>query len=193
MIDRTRTSISAYHLAVAPDLSETQKSNAGKLIIMGLDNLTDPITGELIPNASDILKQSIYRFNVPSFQQQPIEVRLGNTSVKTAGTPTFSDTTITLHDFVGIETYNVLYAWQSLSFNIKTGRVGLASDYKKTAYMIEYATDFSKVVRVWKLYGVWITNLSKDEFDISSNAQEVKINCSLSYDWAEPEDPNQII
>lgn len=192
-MDKTRTEISAYHLAVAPDSFETQKSNAGKFIVMGLDNLTDPITGQLIPNASDILKQSIFSFEAPSFQQAPIEVRLGNTSVKTAGTPTFADTTITLHDFVGIDTYNVLYAWQALSFNIKTGRVGLAKDYKKTAYMIEYSTDFSRVIRVWKLYGVWVTNLRKDGFDVSQNANEVKIQCSLSYDWAEPEDPNQLI
>lgn len=192
-MDKTRTEISAYHLAVAPDSFETQKSNAGKFIVMGLDNLTDPITGQLIPNASDILKQSIFSFEAPSFQQAPIEVRLGNTSVKTAGTPTFADTTINLHDFVGIDTYNVLYAWQALSFNIKTGRVGLAKDYKKTAYMIEYSTDFSRVIRVWKLYGVWVTNLRKDGFDVSQNANEVKIQCSLSYDWAEPEDPNQII
>ena len=192
-MDRTRTDISAYHLAVQPDSFETQKSNAGKFIVMGLDNLVDPITGNLIPNASDILKQSIFSFEAPSFSQSPIEVRLGNTSVKTAGTPQFSQESINLHDFVGIETYNVLYAWQALSFNIKTGRVGLASEYKKTAYMLEYSTDFSKVVRVWKLYGVWITDLKKDNFDVSQNANEVKIQCSLSYDWAEPEDPNQII
>ena len=192
MIDKTRTEISAYHLAVAPDTFETQKSNAGKFIVMGLDNLTDPVTGKLIPNASDILKQSIFSFEAPSFSQQPLEVRLGNTSVKTAGTPSFKDTNINLHDFVGLDTYNVLYAWQALSFNIKTGRVGLVSDYKKTAYMIEYTTDFSKVIRVWKLYGVWVTSLAKDGFNVSSNADEVKINCSLSYDWAEPEDPSQI-
>ncbi len=192
MADNTITDISAYHLAVMPDAYETQKSNAAKFIVMGLDNLTDPITGKLIPNASDILKQSIFSFEAPSFQQSPIEVRIGNTSVKTAGTPTFADTSISLHDFVGIETYNVLYAWQAQSFNIKTHRVGIASDYKKTAYMLEYTTDFSKVLRVWKLYGVWVNQLRKDGYDTSSSANEVKIQCSLSYDWAEPEDPNQI-
>lgn len=193
MIDKTRTDISAYHLAAAPDSFETQKSNAGKFIVMGLDNLVNPITGEPIPNASDILKESIFSFEVPSFSQTPIEIRLGNTSVKTAGTPSFKDTTINLHDFVGIDTYNVLYAWQALSFNIKTQRVGFEGDYKKTAYMVEYSTDFSRVTALWKLHGVWVSGLSKDGFDVSQNAQEVKIQCSLSYDWAEPEDPNQFI
>ena len=192
MIDNTITEISSYHLAVQPDLGETQKTNAGKFIVMGLDNLTDPVTGKLIPNASDILKQSIFSFQVPSFSQQPIEIRTGNTVIKSAGTPTFSNSTVSLHDYVGMETYNVLYAWQALSYNYKTKRVGLMSDYKKTAYMLEYTTDFSKVVRVWKLYGVFITSLAKDDFDVSANANEVKIRCDLSYDWAEPQDPNQI-
>ena len=181
-MDNTRTDISAYHIATNPDLFETQKTNAFKFIVTGLDNLVDPITGNPIANATDILKQSAFSFDPPSFTQQPITVRMGNTVSKTAGTPEFADGTLNLHDFVGIETYNVLYAWQCLSFNIKTGRVGLAKDYKKTAYLLEYTTDFSKIIRVWKLYGVFITGLRKDGFDNSQSANEVKIQCSLSYD-----------
>ena len=193
MIDKTRTDMSTYHLATSPDLGETQKTNAAKLIIMGLDNLVDPVTGNLIPNASDILKESAFQFKAPSFSQQPIEVRIGNTVIKSAGTPTFSDASITLHDFVGMETYNVLYAWQNLSFNTNTYRTGLMPDYKKSAYVLEYSTDFSKIVGAWKLEGVWVSALDKDGFDISSTANEVKINCSLSYDFAKREDPNQFI
>lgn len=191
-MDTTRTDISAYHMAASPDLYEVQKSNAFKFFVTGLDPLVSPVTGEIIPNAADVLKQSTFSFEAPSFTQEPITVRLGNTVNKTAGTPTFSDGSLNLHDFVGVATYDVLYAWQALSFSIKTGRVGLASEYKKTAYLLEYTTDFSKVVRVWKLSGVWVTNLKKDGFDNSANAQEVKIQCSLSYDWAEPQDPNQL-
>lgn len=190
-MDKTRTDISSYHMAANPDLFEPQKSNAFKFIVMGLDPLTDPVSGKIIPNAGDILKQSVFSFDPPSFTQQPIEVRMGNTVMKTAGTPNFSDGTLSLHDYVGLGTYEVLYAWQAKSFNIKTGRVGLASEYKHTAYLLEYNTDFSKVTAVWKLYGVFITSLKKDGFNNAENASEVKIQCSLSYDWAEPEDPEQ--
>lgn len=193
MIDKTRTDMSAYHLAANPDLGETQKSNAAKLIVMGLDDLVDPVTGKVIPNASDILKESAFQFKAPSFSQQPIEVRIGNTVIKSAGTPTFSDGSIVLHDFVGMETYNVLYAWQNLSFNTNTYRNGLMADYKKSAYILEYSTDFSKIVGAWKLEGVWVSGLDKDGFDVSSTASEVKINCSISYDFAKREDPNQFI
>lgn len=191
-MDNTRTDISAYYIATNPDLVQSQTSNAFKFIVTGLDDLVDPITGNPITNATDILKESIFSFDPPSFTQQPITVRMGNTVCKTAGTPEFSDGTLQLHDFVGIDTYNVLYAWQARSFNIKTGRVGLAKDYKRTCYLLEYTPDFSKIVRVWKLYGVFITGLKKDGYDTSTNANEVKIQCSLSYDWAEPENPEQI-
>lgn len=191
-MDNTRTDISVYNLVNKPDLFQPRQSNAFKFIVFGLDNLVNPRTGELIPNASDILKQSVFSGQVPSFNQQPIEVRIGNTVMKAAGSPTFQDTSISLHDYVGAETYDVLYAWQNLSFNVKTGRTGLMSDYKKTAYLLEYNSDFSKVTNVWKLYGVWVSSLSKDGYDTSSTANEVKIQCSISYDWAEPEDPNQL-
>lgn len=191
-MDNTRTDISVYNLVNKPDLFQPRQSNAFKFIVFGLDNLVNPRTGELIPNASDILKQSVFTGQVPSFNQQPIEVRIGNTVMKAAGSPTFQDTSISLHDYVGAETYDVLYAWQNLSFNVKTGRTGLMSDYKKTAYLLEYNSDFSKVTNVWKLYGAWVSSLSKDGYDTSSTANEVKIQCSISYDWAEPEDPNQL-
>lgn len=191
-MDNTRTDISVYNLVNKPDLFQPRQSNAFKFIVFGLDNLVNPRTGELIPNASDILKQSVFTGQVPSFNQQPIETRVGNTVMKAAGSPTFQDTSINLHDYVGAETYDVLYAWQNLSFNVKTGRTGLMSDYKKTAYLLEYNSDFSKVTDVWKLHGVWVSGLSKDGYDTSSTANEVKIQCSISYDWAEPEDPNQL-
>lgn len=192
-MDNTRTDISAYHLAMNPDAYEPQKTNAFKFFVTNLDPLTDPVTGNVIPNAGDILKESVYSFDPPSFSQQPIEVRMGNTVVKTAGTPTFNNGTLRLHDWVGIETYNVLYAWQAKSFNIKTGRVGLAKDYKKTAFLIEYTTDFANIVRVWKLYGVWITDLTRDgSWNNADNASEMRISCSLAYDWAEPQDPEEL-
>lgn len=191
-MDNTRTDISAFHMAVAPDAFETQKTNAFKFIVTDLDPLTDPITGQLIPNAADVLKESVISFEEPSFTQSPIEVRRGNLVSKSAGTPTFTSGSLALHDFVGLATYNVLYAWQAKSFNIKTGRVGLQKDYKKTAYLIEYSTDFSTVIRVWKLTGVWISSLKKTGFDNSSNANEVQIQCSIEYDWATPEDPSTI-
>ena len=75
-MDNTRTDISAYHIATNPDLFETQKTNAFKFIVTGLDNLVDPITGNTIANATDVLKQSTFSFDPPSFTQQPITVRM---------------------------------------------------------------------------------------------------------------------
>lgn len=190
-MDNTRTEISTFSHIANANLYEVPKSNAFKLVVIGLDPLTSPITGELIPNASERLKESNFSFTPPSFSQEVNGVRVGNTVCKSAGTPTFSDATAGFHDYIGLEAYNTLYAWQSLSFNINTGRVGLMADYKKDAYVLEYTPDFSKIIRVWKLFGVWVNSLTRDGFDNSNNASEVKVNCSLAYDYAIPQDPSQ--
>ena len=191
-MDNTRTDIGTFHMASKPDLFETQKSNAFKFIVTDLDPLTDPITGKVIPNAADIIKESVASFEPPSFSQSPIELRRGNMVCKAAGTPVFSNGSINIHNFVGLDVYRVFYAWQALSGSIKTGRNGLMKDYKKTAYLIEYTTDFSEIVRVWKLVGVWISGLKEGTYDNSTNANEVPITCTIEYDWAEPEDPSSI-
>lgn len=191
-MDNTITDINAYHLATNPSLYEVQKTNAFKFIVTGLDNLTYVTTGERIENAAETLKYSITGIDLPTFEQQPIEVRRGNTVMKSAGTPNFSGGALTLDDFVGAKTYDVLVAWQNLSYNVKTGRVGLMGDYKKTAYLIEYTTDFSKVVRVWHLFGCWVSNLTKSGFNNTQNADKVSINCTIQFDYAIPEAPDTV-
>jgi len=191
-MDNLRTDISTYHLTANPTLYESQKTNAFKFLVTGLDNLVNVATGEPIVNAADALKWSIKTFTPPSYSQQPLEIRRGNTVMKSAGTPTFNNSTISLNDFVGAKTYDVLMAWQYLSGNIKTGRNGLMKDYKKEAYLVEYTTDFAQVVRVWHLYGCWVSNLSKNDFDNSSTAQDVNISCTIEYDFAIPESPDNI-
>lgn len=191
-MDNTITEISTKRMTANPSLYENQKTNAFQFIVIGLDNVVSPTTGELIPNAADIIKYSVTSADLPSFAQSPLEIRRGNTVMKSAGTPTFSGGAITLNDFVGLQTYDVLLGWQNLSFNMKTRRNGLMKDYKKDAYLIEYTTDFSNVVRVWRLEGCWISNLTKTGFNNTNNADNVAINCTIEFDIAYP-DPDATI
>ena len=191
-MENTMTDINAYHLNANPSLYEVQKTNAFKFIVTGLDNLVSVTTGEVIPDAADTLKWSVTGIDTPSITQSPLEVRRGNTVMKSAGTPVFTNGRLALNDFVGAGTYDVLLAWQNLSFNFKTRRVGLMSEYKKDAYLIEYTTDFAKVVRVWHLFGCWVTSLSKTGFNNAANADNVGIDCSIEFDYAMPESPDSV-
>ena len=62
--------------------------------------------------------------------------------------------------------------------------VGLMSDYKKQATLIEYSPDYKKV-REWTLYGCWISGISEDAYNQESGDKH-KIRCTIQYDKAVP-------
>ena len=133
-------------------------------------------------NADDVIKLSVSSSSVPHFTQTTISVKRGNNEMKFAGTPSFGDGTIKLNDWIGAGTKDVLLAWQRLSYNVKTEKVGLAADYKRDAYLLEYTPD-DQLVTTWVLKGCWISGLSEDGFDHESNEKNV-ITATITYDKA---------
>ena len=73
-------------------------------------------------------------------------------------------------------------AWQRKVYDPETEKVGLASDYKHDAYLIELTPDY-QVVRTWKLYGCWISGLSEGDFSHTDNSLK-QIDVTLEYDLA---------
>ena len=74
-------------------------------------------------------------------------------------------------------------AWQNLSYNVITEKVGLVQDYKKNCTLIEYSPDY-QVVRSWTLYGCWISGLSEDDFDSDNGNSARKVSATIQYDHA---------
>lgn len=186
--EKSGTSIGTYHLAANPNLYEIQRSNNFEFIVTDIDDITrvGMIGGEVnstLPNAQEIIRMSVSSSAVPHFSQQPISVKRGNNTLKYAGVPEFSEGSIKVNDYIGANTVEVLMAWQNLSYNVLTEKVGLASDYKKDCYLIEYTPDYQKV-RQWKMHGCWISNLTENEFDHESNDKRA-ITCTIQYDRAE--------
>ncbi len=189
-----------YHLANNPQLYEIQRSNNFELVVNVPYNLlragntrdivgnhdTDDITfknryiGSEV--AQEVLRMSVSDFQVPHFTQKAISVRRGNSEVKYAGVPTFNSGKLQLIDYIGADTLGVLMAWQNLSYNVRTERVGLASDYKLDAQLIEYAPDYN-IVRTWQLKGCWISGISESDFSSESDDKR-KISVDLEYDKA---------
>ena len=102
--------------------------------------------------------------------------------MKFAGTPSYDTGNIQFYDYIGAGTKEVLMAWQNLSYNYKTQKVGLVQDYKKDCYLIEYSPDF-QVVRRWVLKGCWISALSEDAYDSDSNNAHM-ISGTITYDYS---------
>ena len=119
---------------------------------------------------------------VPHFTQEPISINRGNSQIKFAGKPSFGDTSITVIDYIGANTKDILMSWQNLSYNVQTQKVGLASDYKKDCYLIERTPDGQKV-RQWILKGCWISGLSDSPYSYDSSDAN-KITVTIQYDYA---------
>ena len=104
-------------------------------------------------------------------------------TLKFAGKWSFDGGTIEVLDWIGANTKEILMKWQAKSGNIKTDKVGLASDYKKTAYLVETTPDGQRV-RAFKMYGCWISGLSEDAHNYD-NSDSRAISATITYDYAE--------
>lgn len=188
LTSKTAAPQNTYHLADNPNLYEIQRSNNFEFIVTDIDGIiragmTGTEASAVIANAQEILRLSVSSSSVPHFSQNAIEVKRGNNTLKYAGTPTFDDNEVVFNDYIGADDKSILMAWQALSYNTSTQKVGIATDYKKDCYLNEYSPDYQKV-RGWVLHGCWISSLKEDEYNNESNEAK-KIQCTITYDWAE--------
>ena len=121
---------------------------------------------------------------VPHFTQSVIEVKRGNNSIKFAGAlNSWDGGSLSFTDYIGAETKEALMAWQNCSYDIRTEKVGLVTDYKKEAYLTEYTPDYQEV-RTWVLHGCWLSKVSEDGYSSEGNDKK-KVSVEMQYDRAE--------
>ena len=108
---------SAGHLASDNTLYEPARSNNFEFVVMDIDDLLDAGVQEefasdedYIKNGQDVIRVSVISSSVPHFDLSTIEIKRGNSTVKFAGNPTFSDGELKLNDFVGARTKDILMA-----------------------------------------------------------------------------------
>ena len=195
-MDAKINQIGTYHLADNPHLYELQRNNTFTFIVTGIDNLLKAGTqandsNNYITNAADVLRLSVSQSSIPMFTQETITVRRGNSVMKFAGVPSFSDGSITVNDYIGADSKSALMAWQNLSYDVATEKVGLAKDYKKTCYLCEYTPDFNKLVRTWKMLGCFVSGLSEEPFNAEDGSSKKQITATISFDKAFMEVPEE--
>lgn len=180
---------STYYLANNPKHYEIQRSNNFMFYVnLEAGFLSDSRLAEINQyannpvNTSDIIRISVDSSFVPHFKNSTIELKRGNNTMKFAGVPTFDAGTIKFTDFIGAGTKDILMAWQRKVYDVATEKVGLASDYKHDAFLVELTPD-NQTVRTWKLCGCWISALSEDDYNYESNDRHT-ITCSIEYDKA---------
>ncbi len=182
--------IGTYHLADNPQLFEIQRQNNYEFVVTDLDGIlrAGAVGNEKnarINNAQEMLRLAVSKASVPHFTQEVVPIKRGNSTLKYAGVPTFNEGSLSFHDFIGADITSILKAWQNLSYNVKTEKVGSldVTNYKKDCYLIEYTPDYRKV-RTWRLYGCWISSLSAGEYNNDSGEKHM-LDATIQYDRAE--------
>ena len=187
--DTTIGGIGIQHLASNPDLYQPKLSSNFMFYVTGFENLISSTTGEKLENAEVYLKVSTDSASVPHFSQSVVTIPRGNTTIKMAGKPEFGTEPIVVNDYIGANIMEILESWQHQSYNPRTEKVGLAGDYKKEAYLVEYTPDWQQV-RTWKLFGCWIQELSGDSLSYGNN-DTIKVSATIQYDYAYPMGPQE--
>lgn len=112
----------------------------------------------------------------------PIETRFFNDLVKQAGTRSFDELALEIHDAIGPDVERQLYQWQELIMSSTTGFMGYAADYKRSAKVTEYNIN-GEIRSVWQFEGVWPTNINYGTLTREDVAKK-SISATLSYDRA---------
>lgn len=174
-----------YHVNDNTKYYEPQRSTDFEFIIdsRDMENLVSITTNEVIPNAQEILRLAVVQCPIPHYTIDVLTQRRGNSVTKFAGTPSFNEGSLTVRDWIGVDTKGILMAWQHLAYDVNTDKVGILSDYKKNATLIEYSPD-KQVVRSWTLYGCWINSIDEDAYSHQNNQDQREIRATIQYDKA---------
>jgi hypothetical protein len=138
-------------------LGEVRRPNNFKVVIEGIG--ADEANLELI----------MQRAFLPKVTLNPIELRHGNEALKFAGAASWEGGQITILDTLSKTELNLLLDWFHETYDTETGTLGLASKYKKTARIYEYAAD-GRYERSWPIEGAWISSADLGTLDATSDA-----------------------
>ena len=183
--------VGAIHLANGGSLYEPARGNTFRFIVTDIDNLVKPGTTDVLVNAQKYLEASVVSVDLPMFSQDVINIRRGNSVMKAASIPTFGEGSLVIDDFIGADSKSIILAWQQLSYNVATDKVGYMSSYKKNCWLVEYDVNYSKITRQWLLHGCWISAVSQDAYNYESGDRR-QLTATVQYDYAElVEDGNE--
>lgn len=177
------SSIGTYYLAEAPQYYEPQRTNTFTFYASNLNGILSDWPGVSVDDTEEhTLELSVKASSVPHFGINKLTINRGNSQMHFAGKAEFDDGQITVHDYIGAHTKEILLAWQRRAYNVQTEKVGLASDYKRDCYLLEYTPDY-QLVRTWILRGCWVSKISEGNYD-HDTAENKTLDVIIVYDKA---------
>lgn len=176
----------AQHM-VGTDVFEPQRTNNFEIRFPNLNQLTSSQTmskdNKVVYNdCGKAITLSVASVGDLSQSISAIPVSYGNNAVKFAGKPDLNSISMTINDFIGLETERILESWSALVYNKYDQTVGKASKYKQRAYLIEYSPDY-EIAKVWQLEGCWPGDISYGGYQQDNNSIR-QITMTLNVDFA---------
>ena len=188
------TNYGVYHLADNPAQYQPVRTNNYRCICQGLEELVrvggdENNRNDYLENAQEVIDFSVVSFDAPSFTQDEIPIRRGNSTTYFAGTPRFNTSNLVINDFVGADGKSILQAWQALSYDVVNDIINPSTKYKKDMLILEYTPD-NVLLKVWELKGCWITSLTETGYSSESPAKKT-VTATIRYDRAIPRKPDE--
>lgn len=143
------------------------------------NNFVVSITG-VTTTGDNNLQLIIDRAFLPRVSNQVLELRHGNDSIKLAGVASWEGGEISFHDVLSEDELNAVMRWRAKVYDTKTGKIGLASEYKKSGTVTELGPN-GEYKRVWNLRGMWISALDPGTLD-SSSGELKKVTMTIQID-----------
>ena len=120
---------------------------------------------------------------LPNESNEVISLNYGNTTITVAGKANANGSgSLVVRDLVQEDIEQVIDDWRKTVYNKETDAIGFAADYKKPAYVTQYAPD-GTLLRVWNLEGVWPSSVYYGQVSYESPGVKT-INITLQYDKA---------
>lgn len=138
--------------------------------IMTIEGVTDSSDLELVMQNAWLPKLSI---NV-------LELRHGNDALKFAGTASWEGGQCTIIDTLSKDELDTLLEWVNLVYKWQEGSIGLASEYKKSGLITEYASN-GEYVREWKVEGLWPSDIDLGQLN-AAQAELKEISFTIQID-----------
>jgi hypothetical protein len=132
------------------------------------------------------LRFMVVSFALPKETTEVNEINYFNQTVKVAGKTTYDTIPLVIRDSIGMDTERKFEEWRSRVYEAKTGKVGLAANYKLDVMVYEM-TPNREYFRSWKCEGCFPSTI--DYGDLSyEDGGEKQITVTLSMDRAYRDD-----
>jgi hypothetical protein len=136
-------------------------------------------------NLSEDITLAVSSFNRPTASTSATSLSYGNTDVKVAGKTSVSDASLVVKDFILPDVEKQCQAWRDQVYDVESGKIGWAADYKHNGRVYEYAPD-GTCERVYRIVGCWPLSYSKSDHSYEGSDGS-EITMSISVDQCYPE------